>query len=112
MSIGPGYVDLRLVSDDAIYRSDDGTEYTVEWVTQQDVDLAHRIAEVASEHGLAADPSAVSHVELGLDTTDSVKIAPVWAALLTGDPSSRGRGTPGGLRLGAWPPSRHTGSNR
>ena len=93
VSIGPGYVDLKLVSDDAIYRSDDGTEYTVEWVTQQDVDLARRIAEVASEHGLAADPSAVSHVELGLDTTDSAKIAPVWAALLTGDPSSRGRGT-------------------
>lgn len=43
VSIGPGYVDLRLVSDDAIYRDDEGTEHVVQWVTQQDVDLARRI---------------------------------------------------------------------
>ena len=42
VSIGDGYVDLRLVTDDAIYRDDDGTEYVIEWVTQQDVDLARR----------------------------------------------------------------------
>ena len=33
VSIGPGYVDLRLVSDDAIYRDDEGTEHV-----KQDVD--------------------------------------------------------------------------
>ena len=38
-----GYVDLRLVSDDAIYRDDKGTEHVVEWVTQRDVDLARRV---------------------------------------------------------------------
>ena len=38
VSIGPGYVDLRLVSDDAIYRDDEGTEHVVQWVTKQDVD--------------------------------------------------------------------------
>lgn len=40
VSIGNGYVDLKLVSDDAVYRDDEGTEHVVEWVTQQDVDLA------------------------------------------------------------------------
>lgn len=95
VAIGPGHVDLKLVTDDAIYRDDDGTEYVVEWPTQQDVDLARRITEVAAEHALAPDPASVSVVELGLDTADSATIAPVWAALLTGDPAARGRGTPG-----------------
>ena len=95
VTIGAGHVDLTLVTDDAIYRDDEGTEYVVEWVTQQDVDLARRITEIAAEHHLDADPSAVSHVELGLDTADSATIAPVWAALLTGDAAAQGRGTPG-----------------
>ena len=94
VSMGPGYVDLALVSDDAIYRDDDGTEYVVQWVTQQDVDLARRITQVAADQGLTADPAAVAVVELGLDTADSAAVAPMWAALLTGDPSSQGRGTP------------------
>jgi 4a-hydroxytetrahydrobiopterin dehydratase len=41
--IGAGHVDLELVTADAIYRDDDGTEYVVEWPTQQDVDLARAI---------------------------------------------------------------------
>ncbi|GAB2692566.1 4a-hydroxytetrahydrobiopterin dehydratase [Thalassiella azotivora] len=94
VTIGAGYVDLRLVSDDAIYRDHQGTEHRVEWVTQQDVDLARRISQVAAEHGLAADPTSVSHIELGLDTAGSGAVAPVWAALLTGDASSQGRGSP------------------
>ncbi len=94
VSIGDGYVDLKLVSVDAIYREDDGTEHVVEWVTQQDIDLARRITEVAADHKLVADPTSVSVVELGLDATDSASIAPVWAALLTGSADSRGRGSP------------------
>jgi 4a-hydroxytetrahydrobiopterin dehydratase len=92
--IGSGYVDLELVSDDAVYRDHDGTEYVVEWVTQQDVDLARRITEVAVAHQLAADPASVSEFELGLDTTRSASVAPVWAALLTGSAESQGRGSP------------------
>lgn len=92
--IGNGFVDLELVTDDAIYRTDDGTEHVVEWVTQQDVDLARRVTDIAADHGLAADPAAVSEVELGLDAADSARIAPVWAALLTGSADSQGRGTP------------------
>lgn len=95
VSIGKGYVDLKLVSDDAIYRDDEGTEHVVEWVTQQDVDLARRITELAAAHKLEADPMSVSDLELGLDTARSAIIAPVWAALLTGSAEAQGRGTPG-----------------
>jgi len=95
VGLGQGYVDLKLVTDDAIYREDDGTEHVVQWPTQQDVDLAREISRVAAEHGLTADPTSVSVLELGLDTSRSAAIAPVWAALLTGDPAAQGRGTPG-----------------
>ena len=96
VSIGRGHVDLELVSPDAVYRDeDDGTELVLEWVTQRDVDLARRITALAADHGLAADPAAVTEIELGLDTTRSAAIAPVWAALLTGSAESQGRGTPG-----------------
>ena len=94
VSMGEGYVDLKLVSADAIYRDDKGTEHVVEWVTQQDVDLARRITEIAAEHKLRADPASVSHIELGLDTARSATIAPVWAALLTGTADAQGRGSP------------------
>jgi len=94
VSIGHGHVDLELVTGDAIFRDDKGTEHVVEWVTQQDVDLARRITDIAGDHGLQADPAAVTEVELGLDTASSATIAPVWAALLTGSAESQGRGTP------------------
>jgi len=94
VSIGTGYVDLELVSDDAVYRDGEGTEHVVEWVTQQDVDLARRITELAAGHGIVADPASVSEIELGLDTGRSATIAPVWAALLTGSAESQGRGSP------------------
>lgn len=89
------HVDLELVTADAIYRDDEGTEHVVEWVTQRDVDLARRISEVAHEHGLTADPTSVTEVELGLESARADVVAPVWAALLTGDAASQGRGTPG-----------------
>lgn len=95
VSIGKRYVDLKLVTDDAIYRDDEGTEHVVEWVTQQDIDLARQITEIAADHHVDADPASVSDIELGLDTVDSATIAPVWAALLTGDAEAQGRGTPG-----------------
>lgn len=95
VAMGAGYVDLELVSDDAIFRDDEGTEYVVEWVTQQDIDLARRITGIATDQGVASDPASVSEVELGLDTASSETIAPVWAALLTGSAEAQGRGTPG-----------------
>lgn len=74
---------------------EDGTEYVLEWVTRQDVDLARRITTIAAAHRATADPASVSVIELGLDTARSATIAPVWAALLTGDPAARGLGSPG-----------------
>ena len=93
VSIGNGYVDLKLITDEAVYRDDEGTEHVVEWVTQQDVDLARRITEIAADHKLVADPASVSMIELGLDTAHSATIAPVWAALLTGNPEAQGHGS-------------------
>ena len=91
-SMGKGYVDLELVTDDAIYRDDEGAEHVVEWVTQQDVDLARRITEIAADHKVDADPASVTQIELGLDTARSATIAPVWAALLTGSAEAQGYG--------------------
>ncbi|WP_323099055.1 VOC family protein [Intrasporangium sp. YIM S08009] len=93
--IGRDFVDVRLVSDDAICRDDAGAEHEVEWVTQQDLDLARRISDVAARHAAAADPAAVTAIELVLDTADAARVAPVWSSLLTGDSTSLGRGTIG-----------------
>lgn len=75
VSIGKGHVDLELLTDDAVYRDDEGTGHVVEWVTQHDVDLARRITEIAADHKLDADPASVCEVELGLDTARSTTIA-------------------------------------
>ena len=63
-------------------------------MTQQDVDLARRITEIAADHKVDADPASVTQIELGLDTARSATIAPVWAALLTGSPEAQGHGSP------------------
>lgn len=86
------FVDLKLISDDAIYRDDEGVEHQVEWVTQRDVELARRISDVAREHGLRADPSSITTIELALDTAHAEALAPVWSALLTGSADAQGRG--------------------
>ena len=93
--MGSRYVDLKLISADAIYRDAEGTAHQVEWVTQQDVDLAGKISEIAAEQGLVADPSSITAIELALDTANADKLAPVWAALLTGSGEDQGRGTIG-----------------
>ena len=93
--LGSHHVDLKLISDNAIYRDDEGNEHRVEWVTQQDIDLAHSISEIAADQGLAADPASIIAIELALDTADSARLAPFWAALLTGGGEAIGRGTIG-----------------
>lgn len=92
VSMGDGYVDFKLITDDAVYRDGEGTEHVVEWVTQQDVDLARRITQIAADQKIDADPASVSVMELGLDTAHATTIAPVWAALLTGGTEAHGRG--------------------
>ena len=95
VTMGEGYVDLKLITDDAIYRDGEGNEHVVEWVTQKDVDLARRITQIAAEHAVDADPTSVTVVELALDTAHAATIAPMWAALLTGSTDAQGRGTIG-----------------
>ena len=70
------FVDLKLISRD------------VSQVTGRDIDLALRISEIAREQGISAEPSAVTEVELALDTADLAAVGPFWAALLTGSPDS------------------------
>lgn len=70
------FVDLKLISHD------------VSQVTQRDIDLARRISEIAREHGIGAEPSALTELELALDTADLAAVGPFWAALLTGSPDS------------------------
>jgi 4a-hydroxytetrahydrobiopterin dehydratase len=95
VTLGDGYVDVKLVSDDAVYRDDEGTEHTVEWVTQHDVDLARTVSEIAVAQAVRADPASITTIELALDTADAARIAPMWAALLTGSTDAHGRGTIG-----------------
>src|SRR3954454_4198683 len=60
----------------------------VSQVTQRDIDLARRISEIAREQGIGAEPSALTEIELALDTADLTAVGPFWAALLTGSPDS------------------------
>jgi 4a-hydroxytetrahydrobiopterin dehydratase len=95
VTVGDGFVDLKAISDDAIYRDDEGNEHVVEWTTQKDLDLARKVSEIAAEQGIKADPSGITVIELALDTAHPAEVSPVWAALLTGSTESRGRGTIG-----------------
>ena len=95
VTLNGDHVDLKLISDDAVFVDDEGTEHTVEWVTQRDVDLARRISEIAAEQVVPADPGSITTIELALDTVDSTRVAPTWAALLTGSTDAHGRGTIG-----------------
>lgn len=69
-------VDVKLISHD------------VDGVTQRDIDLARRISEIASEQGIGVEPSAVTQLEVALDTADLAAVGPFWAAVLTGSPDS------------------------
>lgn len=94
-TVGDGFLDLKLISLDAVYRDGDGNEHEVEWVTEQDLDLARRISGVAAEHGARMDTAGIMNVELALDTAHEDQLAPFWSALLTGGQQARGRGTIG-----------------
>jgi 4a-hydroxytetrahydrobiopterin dehydratase len=93
--MGDSFVDLKLISHDAIYRDDEGVEHTVSWVTQRDIDLAQQVSKVAADRGIAARPEEITSIELALDTADPATLAPVWAALLTGGDEALGFGTTG-----------------
>lgn len=50
--------------------------------TARDVELARRISELAASMGVTARPSAVSRLEIGLDTWNADEIRPFWLAVL------------------------------
>ena len=78
--------DLRLthgVIDVSLCTHEDGL-----WVTQQDLDLARRISQVARENGLDPEPTAVTQLEIALDTAHEDSVAPFWSVLLTGSPNN------------------------
>ena len=83
---GP-HLQLRLVHgvvDLSLCTREDGL-----WVTQTDIDLARQISAVAQAKGLTADPTAVTQLEVGLDTTHEERIGPFWSVLLTGSPDNK-----------------------
>lgn len=75
VTMGDGYVDLVLVSVDAVHRDAEGAEHLVDWTTRKDVDLAGRITAIAAGQGVAADPASITAIELALDTAHAATIA-------------------------------------
>jgi len=79
--------DLKLtygVIDVSLCTREDGL-----WVTQRDIDMARRISEIARENGLESDPTAVSQLELALDTANEGGISDFWSVLLTGSADNK-----------------------
>lgn len=69
------HVDLHLVSHD------------VGFVTQRDVRLAREISSLATTQGAPSAPQAISKLEIGIDTADTARLIPFWAAVLGLDPT-------------------------
>lgn len=59
------------------------------WVTQQDIDMAKRVSEIAWQQGLTPEPAAVTQLEIALDTASEERVAPFWSVLLTGSPDNK-----------------------
>jgi 4a-hydroxytetrahydrobiopterin dehydratase len=81
------HLDMRLahgVMDLSLCTHADGL-----WVTQKDIDLARRISEIAQENALRADPTAVTQLEVALDSAHEDKVGPFWSVLLTGSPDNK-----------------------
>ena len=59
------------------------------WVTQKDIDMAREITEIARQNGLEPEPTAVTQLEMALDTAHQDGVAPFWSVLLTGSPDNK-----------------------
>jgi 4a-hydroxytetrahydrobiopterin dehydratase len=70
LSLRYTHVDVRLTSHDE------------HGVTDRDIRLGRAVSAIAAGAGAALDSSAVSRLELGLDTPAHESIAPFWAAVL------------------------------
>jgi 4a-hydroxytetrahydrobiopterin dehydratase len=59
------------------------------WVTEQDIDVARKITQIARQQGLTPEPAAVAQLEIALDTAHEDLVAPFWSVLLTGSPDNK-----------------------
>lgn len=78
LKLTPGLVDVSLCT------RQDGL-----WVTQQDLDMAARITQIAREQGLVPEPAAVTQLEIALDTAHEESVSAFWSVLLTGSPDNK-----------------------
>jgi 4a-hydroxytetrahydrobiopterin dehydratase len=81
------YPDVKLtrrVIDVSLCTHEDGL-----WVTQKDIDMARTISEIARQNGLEPEPTAVTQLEIALDTAHEDRIAPFWSVLLTGSADNK-----------------------
>jgi 4a-hydroxytetrahydrobiopterin dehydratase len=79
--------DLKIISgvvDVSLCTHEDGL-----WITQQDIDLAEKISQIARQQGLTPEPAVVAQLEIALDTANEDRIAPFWSVLLTGSPDNK-----------------------
>lgn len=74
----------RSVIDVSLCTHEDGR-----WVTQKDIDMARRISEIARQNGLQPEPTAVTQLEIALDTAHEDGVGPFWSILLTGRPDNK-----------------------
>lgn len=65
-----GHLDVRLTSHDS------------GGVTERDVRMARRVTELAAGRGVTPESSAVSRIDLALDTPDRSRVLPFWSAAL------------------------------
>jgi 4a-hydroxytetrahydrobiopterin dehydratase len=59
------------------------------WVTPKDIDMARTITGIARQNGLEPEPTAVTQLEMALDTAHEDGVAPFWSVLLTGSPDNK-----------------------
>jgi 4a-hydroxytetrahydrobiopterin dehydratase len=62
------------------------TTHDANGLTSSDVDLARTISAIAAELGFAADPRAVTQLEIAIDALDIPAVKPFWEAVLGYEP--------------------------
>ena len=66
------------------------TTHETNGLTKRDVDLARTISALAAELGIAAEPTAVSQLEIAIDALDIPSVTPFWEAVLGYKPHRNG----------------------
>ncbi len=56
--------------------------HAIDGLSNEDVEFAHRVSQLAVASGAVASTAAVSALEIAIDTMDADRIRPFWAAVL------------------------------